>query len=83
MTYPIVGTDGNAPPHRAGRDKVATANNFNIERVHDNGLFNNSSRTVGTDESHTNWEQYSVFEEDSGYDSDEFDLDFYSYAFVH
>ena len=70
MTQPIVGTDGNAPQHRAGRDEVATANNFNIERVHVDSQFDDSLQTVSADEFHTNWEQYSAFEEDSSYDSD-------------
>ena len=81
MTHPIVGTDGNAPPHRAGCDKVATDNNFNVEWAHDSDSFNDNSQAVDADESPANWEQYSAFEEDSSYDSDEFDLDFYSYVF--
>ena len=78
MTSPIVGTDGNALSLSGVRGNAATANNFNVEI----DSFNVDLPTHDNDDLFGIWEQQLLYEEDSSYDSDEFDLDFYSYVFV-
>ena len=81
MTSPIVGTDGSALPPSVVRGNDATASNFNVERTHEFDSFNADLPTHENDDLYETWEQQLPHEEDSSYDSDEFDLDFYSYVF--
>ena len=79
MTNPIVGTDGFVRALCDARGNDASANNFNVERVHTrDGPFNNELQSY--DDDYAMWGAYSSFEDDSYYDSDELEMHIWNFS---